>query len=43
MSGVPIGTTIALAIMLVVPVATYLLYRIDKSRGDGRVTVVGKR
>ena len=43
MLGLPTGTALALTIMLIVPVVTYLLYRIDKQRGDGRVTVVGKR
>lgn len=38
----PVGTVIALGLMLAVPILTYVLYRIDHSRGDGRVTVLGK-
>lgn len=43
MLGIPVGTTLAIVFMIVVPLVTYLLYRIDKSRGDGHVTVIGRR
>ena len=38
----PAGTIIALVVMVAVPVLTYVLYRIDKQRGDGSVTVLGR-
>lgn len=43
MVGLPLGTTLAVLIMIVAPVVAYGLYRVDKQRGDGRVTIVGKR
>lgn len=42
MFGLPIGTALAVSIMIIVPIITYLLYRVDKQRGDGSVTIVGK-
>ncbi|SFC45693.1 hypothetical protein SAMN05444422_108230 [Halobiforma haloterrestris] len=43
LGGLPVGTAVAILVMVVVPIVTYLLYRIDHQRGDGRVTVLGKR
>ncbi|SDJ34407.1 hypothetical protein SAMN04515672_0253 [Natronorubrum texcoconense] len=43
LSGLPIGTTLAVLVTMLMPVVAYLLYRIDAQRGDGRVTVFGKR
>lgn len=43
MPAIPLGTTLALLFMIVVPIVTYVLYRIDKSRGDGHVTIIGRR
>ena len=42
LTTLPIGTVIALGIMVAVPILTYALYRIDNQRGDGRVTVLGR-
>lgn len=38
----PIETAVALVVMIAVPILSYVLYRIDASRGDGRVTVLGR-
>jgi hypothetical protein len=41
--GLPLGTIIALGGILALPVATYGLYRIDRARANGYVTVLGYR
>jgi hypothetical protein len=41
--GLPWGTGVALAVMAGLPALSYVLYRIDAARGDGRVTGVGVR
>ena len=43
MIGLPIGTAVAVGIMIIVPILTYILYRIDHQRGEGYVTVLGRR
>lgn len=43
MIGLPTGSMLAIGVMILVPILTYLLYRVDTDRGDGHVTVVGKR
>ncbi|ELY97522.1 hypothetical protein C482_12904 [Natrialba chahannaoensis JCM 10990] len=42
-TGLPTGTVLAVAVMALLPVAMYLLYRVDKRRGDGHVTILGRR
>lgn len=41
--GLPLGSGIALATIVALPLLTYGLYRIDRARGDGSVTVFGYR
>lgn len=41
--GLPLGSVLALAAIVVLPLAAYGLYRIDRTRGDGHVTVFGFR
>jgi hypothetical protein len=43
MLGLPFGPTIALAAIIALPLVAYGLYRVDRSRGDGHVTVFGHR
>ena len=43
MLGLPLGTVIALAVIIALPLTAYGLYRIDEARGDGHVTVFGYR
>lgn len=38
----PLGSTIAIFVMVVAPILTYVLYRIDVMKGDGHVTVFGR-
>jgi hypothetical protein len=42
-TGLPLESLIALALLVLAPVATYLLYRIDTRRADGYVSVLGRR
>jgi hypothetical protein len=41
--GLPLASTIALAAIVALPLAAYGLYRVDRTRGDGYVTVFGYR
>lgn len=41
--GLPFGSVLALGTVLVLPLVAYGLYRIDRARGDGHVTVLGHR
>lgn len=43
MLGVPTGTAVALFVMVALPVATLVLYWIDRTRNDGYVSVLGRR
>ncbi|WP_275040530.1 hypothetical protein [Natronorubrum bangense] len=43
LSGLPAGSTIALLLMLLVPVGTLALYWLDRTRNDGYVSVLGRR
>lgn len=43
MFGLPLGATIALVVIIALPLAAYGLYRIDEARGGGYVTVLGYR
>ncbi|MFP4229213.1 MAG: hypothetical protein ACLFTE_10345 [Salinivenus sp.] len=43
MVGLPLGTVIALALVVGLPLLAYGLSRVDRSRGDGYVTVLGRR
>jgi hypothetical protein len=43
MFGLPLGSSIALAAVVALPLAAYGLHRIDEARGDGYVTVLGYR
>lgn len=42
-TGLPLGSVVALALLALAPVVTYLLYRIDRRRADGYVSVLGRR
>lgn len=39
--GLPIGTVLALAIMILVPIGTFVLYLIDKKLNNGRISILG--
>ena len=41
-STLPLGSTIAIFVMVAAPILTYVLYRIDLMNGDGHVTVFGR-
>jgi hypothetical protein len=41
--GLPLGSVLALAAIVALPLAAYGLYRVDQARGDGHVTVFGYR
>jgi hypothetical protein len=41
--SIPPGTVAALTVMVLIPIATYVLYRIDAKRADGYVSVLGRR
>ena len=43
MVGLPTGSTVALSLMVLVPVATFVRYWIDRTRNDGYVSIVGRR
>jgi hypothetical protein len=42
-TGLPIGTSIALVLMIALPIITYGLYLVDRRTADGYVTVLGRR
>lgn len=42
-TGLPPETIVALLLVGLAPVVTYLLYRIDRRRADGYVSVLGRR
>lgn len=41
--GLPLGTVLALALAIALPLIAYGLYRIDRRRADGYVSVFGVR
>lgn len=41
--GLPLGTTLALVVMLVLPFVAYGLYRMDQQSSDGPFTRAGFR
>ncbi len=41
--GLPPGTVIALALIVALPFVAYGLYRIDRARSDGYVSILGYR
>jgi len=41
--GFPLGSALALAVIVALPLVAYGLYRIDRARGPGHVTVLGYR
>ena len=41
--GLPLLTVIVLALMVIIPLVAYALSVIDEQRGDGSVTVWGRR
>jgi len=43
MFGLPLGTVVVLAVIIALPGLAYGLHRVDRSRGDGSVTVLGYR
>jgi hypothetical protein len=43
MFGLPIGTVWALGFVIALPLLSYGLYAVDRARGDGHVTVLGRR
>lgn len=42
-TGLPPESVIALLLLGLAPVVTYLLYRIDRRRADGYVSLLGRR
>lgn len=42
-TALPLETTIALVLVAAGPVLAALLYLVDRSRGDGEISVVGRR
>ncbi|MFC6905171.1 hypothetical protein [Halalkalicoccus tibetensis] len=42
-TALPLDTTIALVLVTVGPVLAVLLYLVDRRRGDGEVSVAGRR
>lgn len=42
MFGLPAATVVALGLMIALPLLAYGLYRVDWTRGDGRVTILGR-
>ncbi|WP_164974853.1 hypothetical protein [Halegenticoccus tardaugens] len=42
-TGLPLGTAVALALMVAIPIAAYLLYRLDARRTGGYVSAWGRR
>lgn len=42
-TGLPLDAAIALALLGLAPIVTYLLYRIDRRRADGYVSMLGRR
>jgi ABC-type Co2+ transport system permease subunit len=43
MLGLPPGSVLALAVIVALPLVAYGLYRVDRARGDGSVTIFGSR
>ncbi len=43
MLGLPLGTVAALGLMGALPLLAYGLYRVDRERGEGHVTILGRR
>lgn len=41
--GLPLGTVVALVLIVGLPLVAYGLYRIDVERADGYVTLFGQR
>jgi hypothetical protein len=41
--GFPLGSALALVVIVALPLGAYGLYRIDRARGNGHVTVLGYR
>ena len=42
-AGLPTGSAVAVLLMVLVPVVTFVLYWIDRTRNDGYVSVLGRR
>lgn len=43
MFGLPLGTVWALGLVVALPLLSYGLHTVDQARGDGHVTVLGRR
>ncbi|MFO8100035.1 MAG: hypothetical protein R6T83_10515 [Salinibacter sp.] len=43
MLGLPPGTVVTLALVVGLPLLAYGLFRIDHARGEGHVTILGRR
>lgn len=43
MLGLPLGAALVLAVIVALPLTAYGLYRIDRGRADGHITVLGYR
>lgn len=41
--GLPLGTVVALTLVVALPFLAYGLYRVDRTRGEGQVTIFGHR
>lgn len=39
----PVGSTVAILLMVLLPVLTFVLYWIDLTTNDGYVSIVGRR
>lgn len=42
-AGLPLESVVALLLLGLAPIVTYLLYRIDRRQADGYVSVLGRR
>jgi len=41
--GLPIGSIVALAAVVVLPLLAYVLYRVDVARNEGLISILGYR
>lgn len=43
MSALPLGSVVAVALMILVPLVTLGLHLIDRNRNDGYISILGRR